>query len=151
MAGCVPGVEVTDVLLAAAVGAAGRNATSISERTRMMATNKTTTRKTTTKKAAPAKKGSGKAAGKPVAKKAAAKKDRKMSALDAAAKVLAEAKKPMRTREMIEAMAAKGYWKSPGGQTPHATLYSAILREINTKGKEARFKKTDRGLFAKNG
>jgi hypothetical protein len=33
----------------------------------------------------------------------------------------------------------------------HATLYSAVLREIATKGNEARFKKTDRGHFATNG
>jgi hypothetical protein len=26
-------------------------------------------------------------------------------------------------------------------------VYAAILREINTKGKEARFTKADRGLF----
>jgi hypothetical protein len=52
---------------------------------------------------------------------------------------------------MIEAMAAKGYWTSPGGKTPHATLYSAILREITVKGTGARFKKTDRGHFAVNG
>ena len=32
----------------------------------------------------------------------------------------------MNCQEMIEAMAAKGYWKSPGGKTPAATLYSAI-------------------------
>jgi formylglycine-generating enzyme required for sulfatase activity len=51
----------------------------------------------------------------------------------------------MNAKEMIEAMAAKGLWTSPGGKTPHATLYSAILREIGAKGKEARFKKTDRG------
>ncbi len=44
-------------------------------------------------------------------------------------------------------MAAKGYWTSPGGQTPHATLYSAILREINSKGDAARFTKADRGQF----
>jgi len=42
-------------------------------------------------------------------------------------------------------------WSSPNGQTPAATLYSAILREIKTKGKEARFKKADGGLFAING
>jgi len=36
-------------------------------------------------------------------------------------------------------------------QTPAATLYSAILREIKTKGKEARFKKSDRGQFVING
>ena len=57
---------------------------------------------------------------------------------------------PMTTRQMIEAMAAKGYWSSPNGQTPAATLYSAILRQINTQGKDARFKKTDRGQFALN-
>jgi hypothetical protein len=74
-------------------------------------------------------------------------KPMKLSALDAAAKVLAEAKEPLNTRQMIDAMAAKGYWTSPGGKTPHATLYSAILREINAKGKEARFKKAERGRF----
>jgi HB1, ASXL, restriction endonuclease HTH domain len=58
----------------------------------------------------------------------------KLSALDAAAKVLGDAKEPMNTKRMIEAMVAKGYWKSPGGQTPHATLYSAMLREVETKG-----------------
>ena len=57
----------------------------------------------------------------------------------------------MNAKQMIDAMAAKGLWSSPGGKTPHATLYSAILREIGTKGKEARFKKTDRGHFAANG
>lgn len=71
----------------------------------------------------------------------------KMSALDATAKVLGESGEPMATKEMIDAMSAKGYWTSPGGQTPHATLYAAILREINTKGEEARFAKTDRGRF----
>ncbi|WP_425619037.1 winged helix-turn-helix domain-containing protein [Anatilimnocola sp. NA78] len=77
--------------------------------------------------------------------------DKKMSALDAAAKLLGETKEPMNTKTMIETIAAKGYWSSPGGKTPHATLYSVILREINTKGDEARFKKTDRGNFAFNG
>jgi len=74
-----------------------------------------------------------------------AKKERqakKMSALDAAAKVLEEAGGSMTTQEMIEAMAKKGYWSSPGGLTPAATLYSAILRETNNKGAAARFKKT---------
>ena len=78
-------------------------------------------------------------------------KPKKLSALNAAAKVLADAKEPMACKELIEAMEKKGLWTSPGGKTPHATLYSAILREINAKGKEARFKKTDRGNFAFNG
>lgn len=77
-------------------------------------------------------------------------KAKKLSAIDAAAKVLAEAKQPMTTRELIEAMGAQGLWISPGGKTPHATLYSAILREIGI-GKESRFAKTGRGKFAAKG
>lgn len=82
------------------------------------------------------------------AKSNAEAKPKRMSAIDAAAKVLTDAGTPMNTKEMIEAMAAKKLWASPGGKTPHATLYSAILREITTKGNEARFKKTERGKFA---
>ena len=63
-------------------------------------------------------------------------------------KVLADSKQPMNAKEMIEAMAAKKLWTSPGGKTPHATLFSAIIREIAVKGKEARFVKTERGKFA---
>ena len=92
-----------------------------------------------------------KASRKPKAAKPAKAKDGKMGCLGAAAKVLGEAKEPMTTKAMIEQMAAKKYWTSPGGKTPAATLYSAILREINTKGKESRFKKADRGLFEVNG
>jgi HB1, ASXL, restriction endonuclease HTH domain len=87
----------------------------------------------------------------PKAKKAKAAKPakpKKVSALDAAARVLGEAGTAMTTKEMVETMASKGYWTSPGGQTPHATLYSAILRELSAKGKDARFKKTERGKFA---
>ena len=76
-----------------------------------------------------------------------AKPEGKLSALDAAAKVLAEAGEPLNAKQMIDAMAGKGYWKSPGGKTPHATLYAAIVREINTKAVESRFRKTERGLF----
>ena len=76
-------------------------------------------------------------------------KAKKLSALDAAAQVLAETGQPMSCQEMIEAMAQKRYWSSPGGKTPASTLYSGILKEITTKGKESRFKKTDRGRFAR--
>ena len=78
----------------------------------------------------------------------APKKEKKLSALDAAAKVLGESDQPMGCNEMIEAMAKKSYWSSPDGQTPAATLYSAILRELKKKGAESRFKKTERGKFA---
>lgn len=78
------------------------------------------------------------------------KTEGKLSQLDAAVKVLEEAKEPMTTKGMIEAMATKGYWTSPGGKTPHATLYAAITREIGNKGAASRFRKTERGLFALN-
>lgn len=76
---------------------------------------------------------------------------RKLGALDAAARVLDEEARAMTCKEMVEAMAAKGYWTSPGGKTPHATLYAAIAREINAKGADARFRKTERGQFTRNG
>lgn len=75
------------------------------------------------------------------------KSEGKMSAVDAAVKVLGESSEPLTTKQMIDAMAAKGYWTSPGGATPDRTLYSALLREINAKGKDARFVKTERGKF----
>jgi hypothetical protein len=55
----------------------------------------------------------------------------------------------MTCQEMIAAMAEKGYWTSPGGKTPSATLYSAILRELQTKPGTTRFVKTERGKFAR--
>jgi len=81
-------------------------------------------------------------------KKAKEPKEKRVSAIDAAAQVLSASKEPMNAKEMIEAMAAKKLWTSPGGKTPHATLFSAIIREIAAKGKEARFVKTERGKFA---
>ena len=51
----------------------------------------------------------------------------------------------MNAKEMIEAMAARSLWTSPGRPTPWATLYSAIIRDIALKGKEARFVKTEGG------
>jgi hypothetical protein len=71
---------------------------------------------------------------------------KRLSALAAAHKVLCEATEPLNVQQMIEAMTSKGYWTSPGGKTPHATLYSAILREL-AKGKTSRFVKTERGRF----
>jgi len=68
---------------------------------------------------------------------------RNLSALDDAARVLATADDPMGCKELIDVMAVKGLWKSPGGQTPWATL-------ITEKGKQSRFRKADRGKFALN-
>lgn len=76
------------------------------------------------------------------------KKARKMGALDAAAIVLADAGKPMRSKDLIAEMAKRGLWTSPGGKTPEATLYAAILREIGAKGTAARFARAGKGEFA---
>ena len=99
-----------------------------------MATKKTTTKTT---------------ARKPAAKKANAKKPatKKMSQLNAAVKVLQDAGEPMNCKAMVEAMAKKKLWQSPGGKTPEATLCASILRDLK-KGKESRCKKVDRGQFA---
>ena len=93
-----------------------------------------------------------KAPAKSKAKKGAkpARKPKRVSALDAAAEVLRKAGRPMRSQELIAAMAEQGLWSSPKGKTPHATLYAAMLREISAKGTAGRFKKVDRGQFAFN-
>jgi hypothetical protein len=72
---------------------------------------------------------------------------RKTSALDAAVRVLAGTGQPMNSKELIDQMATKGYWTSPGGKTPHATLHAAISREIKVKGKDSRFVKAGPGQF----
>jgi hypothetical protein len=61
-------------------------------------------------------------------------------------KVLAEAGEPLSCKQIVERAFEKGYWQSEG-KTPHATVYSAILREIQAKGDEARFRKAARGRF----
>lgn len=86
----------------------------------------------------------------PKVRKPRQRADGKMSGLDAAAKVLEEAGQAMTTREMCDAMAQKGYWTSDA-PTPHNTLYSAILREIQKKGEASRFVKAERGKFALRG
>jgi hypothetical protein len=111
----------------------------------------TTTQAGATKKAAKAQTVEATQAAPPKAAKAAAEaKTKKLSALDAAAKVLAETHQPMTCQELIAAMAEKGYWTSPAGRTPAATLYAAVLRELQAKGATARFVKVERGKFAAN-
>jgi len=72
----------------------------------------------------------------------------KLSALDAAARVLSESKQAMTCPELIAAMAARGYWTSPAGKTPQATLHAALTREIKIKKDQSRFRKTARGKFS---
>ena len=95
----------------------------------------------------------------PAAKGKAAKKapsgkagpTKKLSAIAAAARVLNETGRAMTCPELIDAMAAKRYWTSPGGKTPASTLYASIYQEIKSKGKDSRFRKTERGKFAATG
>jgi hypothetical protein len=75
-------------------------------------------------------------------------REKKLSALDAAAKVLSETGQAMTCQELIAAMAAKGYWSSPKGRTPASTLYAAMLRDMQNKGTDSRFIKIERGKFA---
>ena len=72
-------------------------------------------------------------------------KIKRLSGLDLAAKAVAASKEPLNAKTITEKAIAAG-WKT-NGKTPHATLYAAIIREIEAKGKAARFRKTDRGLF----
>ena len=98
------------------------------------------------KTAKPAKAPKSKKAGTPKAK--GEKKPKRISGLDAAARVLEEVGEPLNVKQIVELAEHKHYWKSPGGKTPWATVYSAIAREIVKKGKDARFVKADRGKFA---
>jgi len=115
-----------------------------------MATKKTTTKKTPARKATAKKASAAKVTARTSKTTASTNGSKKRSAIDAAAKGLTDSKEPLNCKELVETMSAKKLWTSPGGKTPHATLYSAILREINTKGKDARFVKTERGKFAAN-
>jgi hypothetical protein len=73
---------------------------------------------------------------------------KKLSQIGAAVEVLRNAGEPMTCKAMVEAMTSTKLWASPGGKTPEATLYAAIVREINARGKEARFVKSAPGQFA---
>jgi short subunit dehydrogenase-like uncharacterized protein len=123
-----------------------RDTTMPAKKTNPKTTKKATKKATATKAAEKAAKPS--APAKAAASTKAPKADGKLSQLDAAVKVLTESGTPMTTKAMIEAMAAKGYWTSPGGATPAQTLYSAILRELQKKGADSRFTKVERGQFA---
>lgn len=75
------------------------------------------------------------------------------SALDAAFEVLSglDAKATaagLTTPELIDRMRKDRLWTSPAGKTPHATLCSAIIREISNRKSASRFKRVAPGRFA---
>ena len=81
---------------------------------------------------------------------ATAKKEKKVSLLDLAAKILADTGEALNCKELV-AKAKETEWVSTG-KTPEQTLYSGIFREIKEKGEASRFKKSaDRkGSFEAN-
>lgn len=130
-----------------------------------MARKKKTTKKSSNRKKAPSKKTgealrkeaiatidkniAGTSKRKPKAKGSSKpKRERRLSGLNLAADIVAKAKEPLNAKTIADRAIAAGWQTS--GKTPHATLYAAIIREIAAKGKDARFRKTDRGLFTSN-
>ena len=81
---------------------------------------------------------------------ATAKKEKKVSLLDLAAKILADTGEALNCKELV-AKAKETGWVSTG-KTPEQTLYSGIFREMKDKGEASRFKKSaDRkGSFEAN-
>ena len=81
---------------------------------------------------------------------ATAKKEKKVSLLDLAAKILADTGEALNCKELVTKAKETG-WVSTG-KTPEQTLYSGIFREIKEKGEASRFKKsaTRKGSFKAN-
>ena len=79
-----------------------------------------------------------------------AKKEKKVSLLDLAAKILADTGEALNCKELV-AKAKETGWVSTG-KTPEQTLYSGIFREMKEKGEASRFKKsaTRKGSFEAN-
>ena len=79
-----------------------------------------------------------------------AKKEKKVSLLDLAAKILADTGEALNCKELVVKAKETG-WVSTG-KTPEQTLYSGIFREIKEKGEASRFKKsaTRKGSFEAN-
>lgn len=77
----------------------------------------------------------------------------RMSALDAAAEILSrlaskDVAAGLSVKDLIERMEKANLWQSPGGKTPSATLYSALIREIKQRRTDSRFKRIAPGKFS---
>ena len=70
---------------------------------------------------------------------ATAKKEKKVSLLDLAAKILADTGEALNCKELV-AKAKETGWVSTG-KTPEQTLYSGIFREIKEKGRSVTLQK----------
>jgi len=69
-----------------------------------------------------------------------------LTLLEAAYRVLRDAKKPLSCQDIVDRAAKKKLHRS-NGSTPQNSLNCAIANEIKTKGENARFVKVGRGLF----
>ena len=70
-----------------------------------------------------------------------------LTLLEAAYRVLREAKKPLTCQDIVDRAVKKKLHRS-SGETPQNTLNAALATEIKTKGEKSRFVKVGRGLFA---
>ncbi len=83
----------------------------------------------------------------PQAEEPAAPQAKPLSLVKAALKVLGDEKRPMGCKELVEAIVARGLWKSPRGKTPAQTLYGTFCNEIRMKA-APRVKRTEaKGKF----
>jgi len=84
-------------------------------------------------------------------RKAKAKRQRvpeySLTLLEAAYRILREAKKPLTCQNIVDRAFKKKLHRSSGA-TPQNTLNAALATEIKTKGEHARFVKVGRGLFS---
>jgi hypothetical protein len=76
---------------------------------------------------------------------AAKSRAKPMTCREAAIRVLAETKRAMSAKELVEAMSRRGYWTTPKGKTPHATVRTELRREMHKTG---RIIQPARGLYA---
>jgi hypothetical protein len=72
-----------------------------------------------------------------------------LSQLDAAVKILTDAKEPLTCKEIVRRMFEQKLWNT-SGRTPGATLSASMQREIAKRGSEARFRRAERGLYEVN-
>ena len=70
-----------------------------------------------------------------------------LTLIEAAYRVLREAKKPLNCHEIVDRAFKKKYHRSHGA-TPANTLNAALANDIQSKGNQTRFAKVGRGLFS---
>ena len=128
---CEPNGAAGEELPKASSGATNARRTAASSTT----AKKPTTATTTPTGAKEPKQGTNEAKPKKAATQAKQgdQKAKRLSGLDAAVRVLAEAKQPMNVREIVKVAFDKDYWKSDG-RTPHATILFGHTPRVQGQG-----------------